>query len=233
MATAGAARPASAFRCGTRKRLRTSPPHCHLAGWYFNFSKVPDTVELRISKTRISSGKIWERASLAQLSPYPDIAHAAVAASRALWAIHLRTGVAHRKRGLAFFFLPAAGFSEIPLPPMLVSLSCSKEFAIEGTFHFEVSTYARSPERASFATGVRSLPARRIRPTKLDPPRRNGSTRHVSRKPDVRGTAPEPRKRGSSPPHSQAGFAPSSPAARRPSRSAAPAQQRSARTALL
>src|SRR4029077_6379115 len=49
------------------------------------------------------------------------------------------------ENGDLHFFLPAAGFSEIPLPPMLVSLSCSKEFAMEGSFHFALGTYARSP----------------------------------------------------------------------------------------
>jgi hypothetical protein len=136
MATAGAARPASAFRCGTRKRLRTSPPHCHLAGWYFNFFKVADTVELRISKTRTSSGEIWERTSLALVRPSQH---------RERFGPFTYEQELPIENGDLHFFLPAAGFSEIPLPPMLVSLSCSKEFAMEGSFHFALGTYARSP----------------------------------------------------------------------------------------
>ena len=113
-----------------------------LAGWFFQFPTAGDDVELTITKTRTSSGEIWERnfagrsfRSLLTSSPRP---------------VHYRErfGPFRFEQELPFadgalqFVVRRGWFLGIPLPSLLLPRSCSKEFDVDGTFHFDVGIYA-------------------------------------------------------------------------------------------
>jgi len=113
-----------------------------LAGWFFQFPPAGDDVELSITMTRTASGEIWQR-------------NFAGRSFRSLLTSSLRASH-YRERFGPFRFeqeLPVAGgalhfvvrrgwFLGIPLPSMLLPRSCSREFEVDGTFHFDVGIYA-------------------------------------------------------------------------------------------
>jgi len=113
-----------------------------LAGWFFQFPAAGDDVELTITMTRTTAGEIWER-------------NFAGRSFRSLLTSSLRPSH-YRERFGPFRFeqeLPIAGgalhfvvrrgwFLGIPLPSKLLPRSCSKEFEVDGTFHFDVGIYA-------------------------------------------------------------------------------------------
>jgi uncharacterized protein DUF4166 len=137
-----------------------------LAGWFFQFPTAGDDVELTITKTRTSSGEIWER-------------NFAGRSFRSLLTSSLRPAH-YRERFGPFCFeqeLPLADgalhfvvrrgwFLGIPLPAMLLPRSCSKEFEVDGTFHFDVGIYAPLTGelivryRGELAAGSASVPSK-------------------------------------------------------------------------
>jgi Domain of unknown function (DUF4166) len=113
-----------------------------LAGWFFQFPTAGDAVELTITKTRTSSGEIWERnfagrsfRSLLTPSLRPAHYRERFGPFRFEQELPLADGALH-------FVVRRGWFLGIPLPFMLLPRSCSKEFEVDGTFHFDVGIYA-------------------------------------------------------------------------------------------
>jgi hypothetical protein len=113
-----------------------------LAAWFFRFPKAGEDVPLTITKYRTRTGEVWERNFAGRVfRSYLTPSHR---------SFH------YRERFFAFTYeqeLPVHGqslhlpvrrgwFLGIPLPAFLLPASESREYDVDGLFHFDVGLYA-------------------------------------------------------------------------------------------
>jgi hypothetical protein len=128
--------------CGRARVTRGRGFFPLVAAWLFQFPKEGDDVPLTLTKTRAATGEVWERSFAGRrlrsfLAPSDRPSHC-----------RERFGPLACELGLsvedAALHLPVrrGWFLGVPLPSWLLPVSCSREFAVDGGFHFDVGLYA-------------------------------------------------------------------------------------------
>ena len=113
-----------------------------LAAWLIGLPRAGEDVPVTVTMTRTPDGETWERNFAGRrlrsfLTPSPRPNH-----------LRERFGVATYELELpveeAVMHLPVrrGWILGIPLPSVLLPQSCSREFAVDGTFHFDVGLFA-------------------------------------------------------------------------------------------
>jgi Domain of unknown function (DUF4166) len=113
-----------------------------VAAWLFRFPKEGDDVPLTITKTRTARGETWERNFAGRrlrssLTPSPRPAHYRERFGPFNYEQELPV-----KDGTLHLPVRRGWLLGIPLPSLLLPGSCSREFAVNGQFHFDVGLYA-------------------------------------------------------------------------------------------
>jgi hypothetical protein len=126
-------------------RARVTRGHglvARLAAWFFGFPEAGDDVPLTITKTRTAAGEIWERNFVGRrfrsfLTPSDRAQHYRERFGPFTYEQELRV-----EDGVLHFPVRRGWFLGVPLPSPLLPRSCSREFAANGAFHFDVGLYA-------------------------------------------------------------------------------------------
>jgi Domain of unknown function (DUF4166) len=113
-----------------------------VAGWLIGFPEAGDDVPLTITKTRTPLGEIWERNFAGRrfcsyLTPSDRPQH-----YRERFGLFTYEQELPVERGVLHFPVRRGWVLGIPLPSLLLPRSCSREFAADGAFHFDVGLYA-------------------------------------------------------------------------------------------
>jgi hypothetical protein len=113
-----------------------------LAAWCFGFPAAGDDVPLTITKTRTPAGEIWERNFAGRkfrsvLTPSDRAQHYRERFGPFTFEQQLPV-----EDGILHFPVRRGWFLGIPIPSLLRPGSCSREFAADGAFHFDVGLYA-------------------------------------------------------------------------------------------
>jgi hypothetical protein len=113
-----------------------------LAAWLFRFPEEGDDVPLTVTKTRTRRGETWERnfagrrfRSFLTASPRPS--HCRERFGPLTCELELPVKDAALRLPVRRGWLLG-----IPLPSLLLPGSCSREFAVDDRFHFDVGLYA-------------------------------------------------------------------------------------------
>ena len=113
-----------------------------VAAWLLGFPAAGDDVPLTITKTRTPTGEIWERNFAGRrfrsfLAPSDRAQHYRERFGPFTYEQELPV-----EDGVLHFPVRRGWFLGIPLPSLLLPKSCSREFAADGAFHFDVGLYA-------------------------------------------------------------------------------------------
>ena len=113
-----------------------------VAAWLLGFPAAGDDVPLTITKTRTPTGEIWERNFAGRrfrsfLAPSDRAQHYRERFGPFTYEQELPV-----EDGVLHFPVRRGWFLGIPLPSLLLPRSCSREFAADGAFHFDVGLYA-------------------------------------------------------------------------------------------
>lgn len=113
-----------------------------LAAWCFGFPAAGDDVPLTITKTRTAAGEVWERNFAGRrfrsvLTPSDRAQHYRERFGPFAYEQELPV-----EDGVLYFPVRRGWFLGVPLPSLLLPRSCSREFAVDGAFHFDVGLYA-------------------------------------------------------------------------------------------
>jgi hypothetical protein len=113
-----------------------------LAAWLLGFPAAGDGVPLTVTKTRTGAGEIWERnfagrrfRSVLTPSDRPQHYRERFGPFTYEQELPVEDGVLH-------FPVRRGWFLAIPIPSLLLPRSCSREFAADGAFQFDVGLYA-------------------------------------------------------------------------------------------
>jgi hypothetical protein len=113
-----------------------------MAAFIFGFPEAGDDVPLIITKTRTPAGETWERdfdgrrfRSVLTPSVRPQHYRERFGPFTYEQELPVEEGVLH-------FPVRRGWFLGIRLPSLLLPRSCSREFAVDGAFHFDIGLYA-------------------------------------------------------------------------------------------
>jgi hypothetical protein len=113
-----------------------------LAAWLMGFPKAGEDVPLTVTKRRMPAGEVWERnfagrrlRSFVTLSDRPQ--HCRERFGPFTYELELPV-----ENAALHFPVRRGWFLGIPLPSLVLPGSWSKEFAVNGAFHFDVGLYA-------------------------------------------------------------------------------------------
>jgi hypothetical protein len=113
-----------------------------LAAWLLGLPTAGEDVPLTVTMTRTPDGEIWDRIFAGRrlrsvLTPSPRPGHLRERFGPATYELELPVADA------ALHFPVRRGWLlGVPMPPALLPQSCTREFAVDGTFHFDVGLYA-------------------------------------------------------------------------------------------
>lgn len=113
-----------------------------LAAWLFRFPEEGDDVPLTVTKTRTRRGETWVRSFAGRR--FRSFLTPSARPSRCRERFGPLTCELELPVKDATLHLPVrrGWFLGIPLPSLLLPGSCSREFAVNDTFHFDVGLYA-------------------------------------------------------------------------------------------
>jgi hypothetical protein len=113
-----------------------------LAAWLVGLPKAGEDVPLTVAMTCTPNGEVWERSfagrrlrSVLTPSPWPYRVRERFGLATYELELPVEDAVLH-------FVVRRGWLLGIPLPPWLLPRSCTREFAVEGAFHFDVGLYA-------------------------------------------------------------------------------------------
>jgi hypothetical protein len=113
-----------------------------LAAWLVGLPKAGEDVPLTVTMTRTLEGEAWERnfagrrlRSVLMRSPRPG--HVRERFGLATYELELPV-----EDAALHFSVRRGWFLGIPMPSVLLPKSCTKEFAVDGEFRFDVGLYA-------------------------------------------------------------------------------------------
>jgi hypothetical protein len=113
-----------------------------VAAWLLGFPEAGDGVPLTITKTKTPAGEVWERNFAGRrfrsvLTPSDRAQHYRERFGPFTYEQELPV-----EDGVLHFPVRRGWFLGVPLPSLLLPRSCSREFAANGAFHFDVGLYA-------------------------------------------------------------------------------------------
>jgi hypothetical protein len=113
-----------------------------VAACLLGFPEGGDNVPLTLTKTRMPTGEIWERNFAGRrfhsvLTPSDRAQHYRERFGPFTYEQELSV-----EDGVLHFPVRRGWLLGIPLPSLLLPRSCSREFAVDGAFHFDVGLYA-------------------------------------------------------------------------------------------
>lgn len=113
-----------------------------LAAWLIGLPEAGEDVPLTVTMTRTPEGEVWERCFAgrrlrSRLTPSPLPNHVRERFGLATYEIELPV-----KDAALHFPVRRGWLLGIPLPSWLLPTSRSREFAVDGVFHFDVGLYA-------------------------------------------------------------------------------------------
>lgn len=127
---------------GTAEVTRGSGLIARLAVWFFRFPKAGKNVRLTMIKTRTESGETWERNFAGRkFRSYLTPADAPYRYRERFWLFNYEQDLPVRD-GALLLFVRRGWFLGIPIPQPFLPGSDSREFAVDGDFHFDVSLNA-------------------------------------------------------------------------------------------
>jgi hypothetical protein len=113
-----------------------------VAAWFVGLPRVGEDVPVTVTMTRTPHGETWERNFAGRrlrsfLTPSPRPNHVRERFGLATYELELPVEE-------AVLHLPVrrGWILGVPLPSVLLPKSCSREFAVDGEFHFDVGLYA-------------------------------------------------------------------------------------------
>jgi hypothetical protein len=117
-------------------------PVAWLAGWLVGLPKAGEDVPLTVTMTRATVGEAWERSFAGRrlrsvLTPSPRPCHVRERFGLATYELELPV-----EDAILHFAVRRGWLLGIPLPSWLLPRSCTREFAADGVFHFDVGLYA-------------------------------------------------------------------------------------------
>jgi hypothetical protein len=113
-----------------------------LAAWLLGLPKAGEDVPLTVTMTPSPDAEVWERSFAGRrlrsvLTPSPRPGHLRERFGPATYELELPVVDA------ALHFPVRRGWLlGVPMPSALLPRSCTREFAVDGTFHFDVGLYA-------------------------------------------------------------------------------------------
>ena len=124
---------------GTAKVTRGSSPIARFAGWFFGFPQATEAIALTVTKTRRGSGETWERnfggrAFRSHLTPAPRPHRY----RERFWLLTYEQDLPVED-GCMRLPVRRGWLLGVPLPRLLLPTSESREFAVDGVFHFDVA----------------------------------------------------------------------------------------------
>lgn len=127
---------------GTAQVIRGTTWIARLAGWFFGFPHTADEIPLTITKTRTQTGETWERnfggrVFRSYLTPAPDLYRY----RERFWLFNYEQDLPVLD-GCMRLPVRRGWFLGIPLPRFLLPASDSREYSVDGVFHFDVSLIA-------------------------------------------------------------------------------------------
>jgi hypothetical protein len=126
---------------GRAKVTRGMAPLARIAAFCFRFPEPGEDIPLTVTKQRSATGEIWERNFAGRkFRSYLSPSRASHCKERFLaFTYELELPVKD-----ASLYLPVrrGWFLGIPLPALLLPRSESREYDVDGTFHFDVGLYA-------------------------------------------------------------------------------------------
>lgn len=127
---------------GTAEVTRGSGLIAHLAAWFFRFPKAGRNVRLTMIKTRTERGETWERNFAGRVfRSYLTPADALYRYCERFWLFNYEQDLPVRD-GALFLCVRRGWFFGIPIPRPFLPESDSREFAVDGGFHFDISVSA-------------------------------------------------------------------------------------------
>ncbi|MFZ1103636.1 MAG: DUF4166 domain-containing protein [Hyphomicrobiaceae bacterium] len=113
-----------------------------LAAWLVGLPKAGADVPLTVTMTCTPDGEVWERSFAGRrlrsvLTPSPKPYHFRERFGLATYELELPV-----EDAVLHFVVRRGWLLGIPLPSLLLPRSCTREFAADGAFHFDVSLYA-------------------------------------------------------------------------------------------
>jgi hypothetical protein len=113
-----------------------------LAAWLVGLPRPGKDVPVTVVMTRTPEGEAWERSFAGRrlrsvLTPSPRPAHVRERLGPATYELELPV-----EGGALRFPVRRGWLLGIPLPGFLLPRSCTREFAVDGAFHFDVGLYA-------------------------------------------------------------------------------------------
>jgi hypothetical protein len=113
-----------------------------LAAWLVGLPKAGEDVPLTVTIACTPAGEVWERSFAGRrlrsvLTPSPRPCHFRERFGLATYELELPVA-----DGVLHFPVRRGWLLGIPLPPLLLPRSCTREFAVGGAFHFDVGLYA-------------------------------------------------------------------------------------------
>jgi saccharopine dehydrogenase-like NADP-dependent oxidoreductase len=112
-----------------------------LAAWFFRFPDAGDDVPLTITKTRTASGEIWERDFAGRVFRSYLTRSRSYHYKERFSAFNYEQELPVRN-GVLHFWVLRGWFLGIPIPKPLLPRSESREFELDGAFHFDVALFA-------------------------------------------------------------------------------------------
>jgi hypothetical protein len=113
-----------------------------LAAWLFGFPEAGRNVPLTITKRRTAGGEVWERNFAGRIfrshlsaSPLPSHCREGFVAFKYELELPVRDGSMH-------LHVQRGWFLGVPMPSFLLPASESREYDVDGVFHFDVGLYA-------------------------------------------------------------------------------------------
>jgi hypothetical protein len=113
-----------------------------LAAWLVGLPKPGKDVPVIVIMRRTPAGEAWERCFAGRrlrsvLTPSPRAGHVRERLGLATYELELPV-----QDGALHFPVRRGWLLGMPLPAFLLPRSCSREFAVDGVFHFDVGLYA-------------------------------------------------------------------------------------------
>lgn len=124
---------------GTAQVTRGSSIIARFAAWFFGFPAAGEDVPLTITKTRKGTGEIWERNFGGRVfRSYCTPAPAHYRYRERFWLFNYEQDLPV-KEGCMGLPVRRGWFLGLPLPSFLLPTSESREYAVDGEFHFDVA----------------------------------------------------------------------------------------------
>ncbi len=113
-----------------------------LAAWFFRFPEAGKNVRLTMIKTCTETGEVWERNFAGRkFRSYLTPADAPYRYRERFWLFNYEQDLPVCE-GVLFLFVRRGWLLGIPIPRPFLPESDSREFAVDGDFHFDVSLNA-------------------------------------------------------------------------------------------